>query len=447
MAKTTHIAVIGCGAREHALVKALARSPQSINIFCLASQTNPGIKLLSTAYQLGNITDPKVVVEFAKQHQIDIVIIGPEAPLEQGVADVLWQQHIAVIGPKQSLARIETSKQFARDLLSKYHIPGSPDYQSFSNIDGVDGFLQKWPQATVIKADGLMGGKGVKVFGEHFHSDDEARQHCQQLIDQGKHFILEQKLQGVEFSLISFSDSKHLVHTPAIQDHKRAFVNDQGPNTGGMGSYSDSNHRLPFLSQQDIEAAQQMNQAVIDALHQETGQAYIGFLYGGFMATADGVKLIEYNARLGDPEAINLLGLLESDFASICQAMVNNNLNSEMVNFSAQASVCKYTVPDGYPDQPVKNEQLNIDAVEQPDRLFFAAVDQRQDGLYQTGSRAIAVLAIADNIEQAEQQAEKTVQQIKGSLFHRPDIGSCALINQRIALMNQLRGTSGHHKQ
>ncbi|MEM9244027.1 MAG: phosphoribosylamine--glycine ligase [Pseudomonadota bacterium] len=437
-----NILIIGSGAREHAITKALACSPRQVQLFCLGTQINPGIKTLTTDYLVDDITDPNIAARLAKQWRIDMAIIGPEAPLAAGVADQLQADAIATIGPKKVLAQIETSKQFARDLLEKYNIPASPAYRAFNTLDGIKAYLELWSQQYVIKADGLMGGKGVKVFGDHLHSDQQAYDYCKSLIDNKQSLVIEEKLVGPEFSLISFCDGHNLAHTPAIQDHKRAFVNDDGPNTGGMGSYSDRDHCLPFLSQQDIEQAQAFNEATIKALYQETGEAYVGFLYGGFMATAQGVKLIEYNARLGDPEAINLLGLLDCDFVSVCQAMVAGKLKQTPISFADQASVCKYLVPNGYPEQAVKNQLIDISLVKDIDSLYYAAIDERDGKLYQTGSRAIAVLTVADTISQAEQQAEKIVADIKGPLFHRADIGTATLINKRIELINTIRKTN-----
>ncbi|MCP4476039.1 MAG: phosphoribosylamine--glycine ligase [Gammaproteobacteria bacterium] len=435
----TTILLIGSGAREHAIAKAINASPQSTKLLCFASQRNPGILPLATTYQIGSLTAGKQVVAFARAQQADFAIIGPEAPLASGVADQLAAAGIAAIGPKKALAQLESSKAFTRDLLSRHHIDASPGYRQFNSMEGITDCLKQWPQCYVIKADGLMGGKGVKLFGDHLHSDEEALAYCQKLIAAGSSLVIEERLIGQEFSLISLTDGISLCHTPAIQDHKRAFVGDRGPNTGGMGSYSAANHRLPFLSAEDISAAKAINEATLQALKQEFSERYIGFLYGGFIATAEGVKLIEYNARLGDPEALNLLALLQSDFVALCQAMVAGTLDQIEAEFAHQASVCKYLVPEGYPDQPLKDAQVNISAVTAPQQLLFGAIDERDDKLYETGSRTLAVVACADTIDAAERLVETEIANIRGPLFHRPDIGTAALINQRIEQMNQLR--------
>lgn len=434
------ILIIGSGAREHAIAKILHRSPQKPEIYCCASSNNPGIQQLTKNYWVGNICNLDDIVKQATDWKIGFAIIGPEAPLEKGLADALWQHSIPAIGPKKKLAQLETSKAFTRDLLKKHHIPGSPLYKSFQGAESVTEFLQELGEGNyVVKANGLMGGKGVKVAGDHLQSFDEAYQFCEEIIAAGQSFVIEEKLIGQEFSLLCFCDGNTLIPMPAVQDHKRAFVNDEGPNTGGMGSYSDANHRLPFLTNDDLEAAQKINEAVIKAVTTECGEKYIGILYGSFMATKDGVRLIEYNARFGDPEAMNVLAVLNSDFAAICQAMISGKLTRDLVQFANLATVCKYAVPEGYPDHPVKNTEINISDVKNTDQLYLAAVDMRENKLIATGSRTVAVVGVAKTISEAEKIAEEEIQRIQGQLFHRPDIGTETLIRRRVKQMQELR--------
>ena len=290
-----------------------------------------------------------------------------------------------------------------------------------------------------MKYDGLAGGKGVKVAGEHLFSYEEAEQYCRTLVEKGGQFVIEEKLTGQEFSLMSFCDGATLKHMPAVQDHKRAYEGDTGPNTGGMGTYSDANHSLPFLRDADIEQAQEINLATAKALKNKCGEGYKGILYGGFMATATGLKLIEYNARLGDPEAMNVLPLLESDFVIICRAIADGKLHDVDVKFRNQATVCKYAVPEGYPDNAVKGEPINVSGIENREGLFYASVDIKNDQLVEAGSRTVAVVGIADSITAAEKIAEEEISTVTGPLFHRTDIGTKALVQQRIDHMDSLR--------
>ena len=433
------VLLLGSGAREHAISRALDRSSQNPTISCLASNNNPGIQKISEFFEVGNINDPETVTSFAQQCSADLAIIGPEAPLESGVADALWSAGIPTVGPKKAHAQIETSKGFTRDLLAKYNIPGGPRYRRFDSLDGVTEFLEELGDNYVVKYDGLMGGKGVKVSGDHLHSHEEALEYCKQLVNSGGSFVIEEKLIGEEFSLMSFCDGEHLAHMPSVQDHKRAYEGDKGPNTGGMGSYSDTNHSLPFISAEDIIEAQKINEATAHALRDEFNEGYKGVLYGGFIATAEGVKLIEYNARLGDPEAMNVLPLLESDFVDICSGIVEGNLHQKDISFRNQATVCKYAVPEGYPDSPVKGEPIDVSAITDTSQLYYASVDVKNGQLTEAGSRTVAYVGLADTLDEAEAKAETEISKVTGPLFHRADIGTAQLIQLRINHLKSIR--------
>ena len=433
------ILIIGSGAREHAIVRALDRSPQEKELYCLASNMNPGIAEICDELTVGKMSDPDFVVNYAQETAATLAIIGPENPLENGVADALWNVGVKTVGPKQKLAQLETSKAFTRNLLKEFVIPGGPKYQTFDSMDEVAEFLKELKENYVVKYDGLMGGKGVKVSGDHLHSHDEALVYCQDLTDNGGSFVIEEKFVGQEFSLMSFCDGDNLKHMPIVQDHKRAYEGDRGPNTGGMGTYSDANHGLPFLNDNEIAEAKAINFATAKALKAKFSEGYKGILYGGFMATANGVKLIEYNARLGDPEAMNVLSLLESDYIDICIAIAEGTLDQINVQFSNQATVCKYAVPKGYPESPIKGQEIDVSSVENRDGLFYASVDIKNGQLIEAGSRTVAVVGMADTISKAEAIAEKEISAVKGPLFHRRDIGTASVIQQRIDHMNSLR--------
>ena len=434
------VLIVGSGAREHAIARAFARAASQPILFCCGTHINPGIRELTQQYWQGDINCVESLMMQISQWDIDLAIIGPEAPLEKGLVDALESQGIATVGPKKILAQLETSKSFTRELLNKYNIPGSPKFRSFSMLIGVMDFIQELgANQYVIKADGLMGGKGVKIAGEHLHSFQDAYQFCEALVCQGQSFVIEEKLVGQEFSLLNFCDGERLIPLPLVQDYKRAFVNDVGPNTGGMGSYSDANHSLPFLTPADIEAAQKINEAVIKALAVECGEKYKGILYGGFMATSSGIKLVEYNARFGDPEAMNILSILESDFMQLCQSLVLGKLEPQQVRFSPLATVCKYAVPFGYPETLGANIRIDISDVKNKAQLYFAAVNTIDGELYASKARALAVVAIAPTIAEAEKIAEDEINRIHGQLFHREDIGKADLINRRVQMMQALR--------
>lgn len=415
------ILLIGSGGREHAIALKLKENP-AVELFCFASHLNPGIEKISQI-KVGNLEDISQILAYAREIKPDFAIVGPEAPLALGVVDALA---IPAIGPSKKLAQLEASKVFCRKLLQKNSIPASPRFRVFTSLAGVKEFMEELDDF-VIKPDGLTGGKGVKVKGDHFQTIEQGLDYCKTL----DKFLIEEKLIGQEFSLMSFADGQHLVHMPAVQDHKRAFNDDQGSNTGGMGSYSCANHSLPFLQEEDLEQAKKINQLVLQALPR-----FRGILYGGFIAVKDGIRLLEYNVRFGDPEAMNVLSILQTDLVEICQTILNSSLNKISVQFANLATVCKYLVPEGYPTNPLKNVKIEI-----PHDLdvYYASIEKRTNGLYLKGSRALALVGVAPTLEAAEQKVEEEIKKIKGPLFHRSDIGTKNLIEKRIAMMKKIR--------
>ena len=343
---------------------------------------------------------------------------------------------VAVIGPTKKLAEIETSKSFARELVRKVLPDVLPRFEVVSDLDSLKSAVDNFTTDHVIKACGLMGGKGVYVFGDHFSTRDEALAIGEKLLSSNEKLIIEEKLYGEEFSLISLCDGKTLKHFPLVQDNKRAFVDDKGPNTGGMGSISFENFRLPFINPEDVKDAQQINEQAIAALQNETGDTYKGVIYGGYMLTSDGIKLIEFNARFGDPECINLLHLLDTDFIELMTAITNQELSKKTLHFKAKASVLKYVVPVGYPTDSVKGCCINFN-IDNPS-LYAGHIKLIAQKYEMLGSRAVACLGVGDTIEQAEKEAQKLIDSITGDYFYRVDIGCADLINKRINHMRSL---------
>ena len=266
----SNILLVGNGAREHAIAEAITRSRQNPRLFSFMKANNPGIASLSEKIKIGSYSDLDAIAGFAKENKIDFAVVGPEDPLNNGVVDKLAKSGISSVGPTKSLARLETSKSFTRNLVNKYNILGNPKYKVFEVMDGVEKFLSEL-EGIVLKPDGLTGGKGVLVQGDHFSTRQEAVELCARILKDSASVIVEEKFDGEEFSLQCLCDGVTVVGTPLVQDHKRRFDGDKGPNTGGMGSYSMPDHSLPFLQPSDVEQGLEITRQMAAALLKETG--------------------------------------------------------------------------------------------------------------------------------------------------------------------------------
>lgn len=434
-------------ARGEAIAEAIKRSASAPELCTYSSVRSPGLLRMSSELMVGPVMDFPAIIAFAERCGCAWAFIAPDDPIGGGLVDVLAAVNIPCIAPTKALARIEASKGFARSLMEKYNIDANPLYRRFdtsSTRASIEMFIREdLREHYVVKYDALRGGKGVKVSGEHLASIDEGVAYALECIQECGSVVIEEKLIGVEFSLLSFVSGHTAVDMPAIQDHKRAHEGDTGPNTGGMGTISDANHSLPFLRSEDISRASELNHKVAHALAQECAAPYKGILYGGFIATANGVKVIEYNARFGDPEVLNILPLLRSDFVSICQAIIDGTLTKDMVEFDALSTVCKYITPNSYPEGKNEVGQPMIVPTDIPQnvRVYYGDVEQDATGTIRLRtSRAVGVVGIGATIAAAERAAEDFCQRIQGPVRHRKDIGKAALIAERIATLQRLRG-------
>lgn len=437
------ILLLGNGGREHAIAAALTRSTHNSEIYTFANAKNPGIFPLSAQYEIcteknfGAENGFEHLKKFAQEHKVDFAFLGPDDPIGAGAADALLEIDIKSVGPTQSLARLESSKSFTRDLLKKYNILGNPEFRVFTSMEGMQEFCEKLEGNFVVKDDGLCGGKGVHVSGDHFATIAEGLVIAQEIIEQHGKLVIEEKFIGQEFSLMFFTDGNCIRPMPVIQDHKRAYEGDEGPNTGGMGTYSYPEN-LPFLNSQYIREATEITEQTMHALEKECGSKYQGIMYGGFIATKKGTRLIEFNSRLGDPEALNVMSLLESDLVDISLGIIEGNLAEKSVQFAKKATVCKYVVPEGYPTAPTKGEKIMLGEIPQGVQTYFASVEDQDGELILKGSRAIGFVGVAADVTTAEQLAEQACNAVSGPVFHRRDIGTEELIRQRVEMMKEL---------
>ena len=431
-----NVLVVGSGAREVAVSRKISESKVEHALFCASSEKNPQIESLCSGYLVCPLSHIKNICEYALLKKIDLVFIGPENPLADGIVNELEAVGISCVGPKKEVAMIETSKSFARDIIENCAPEKNPAKRSFKSLSGVESFINELNGEYVIKYDGLMGGKGVKISGEHLPSIKDGLKYAQSLVDMGGSFLVEEKLVGEEFSLMSFVDGKTCCHMPIVQDHKRAFEGDVGPNTGGMGTYSFANHSLPFLKNREVLDAQKTNELVAKQLLKKTGVPFVGVLYGGFMLTQRGVKVIEYNARLGDPEAMNVLCLMKTDFLKVCDQIIGGSLSKNSVEFEELSTVCKYAVPNGYPNKPAKGFVVDC-KIEDLD-VYLASVKSSDGQVVACGSRTAAAIGKDKNVFVAEKFAERKISSIGGDLFHRKDIGTEELISRRIDRMENI---------
>ncbi len=432
------ILVVGTGAREHAICNAV----KDAELYSIMSNRNPGISRISK-FQISSEKDLIGVKKYALDNKIDIAIIGPEAPLEMGIVDELQAAGIGCVGPTKEAARIETDKAFMRDLFDTHKIGGSIVYKVFDNVEDTGDFIDEFGQDVVVKPVGLTGGKGVKIVGEHLEDGEAAKRYVKEIIDNKisgyAQVVIEERLIGEEFTVQAFVDGDKVVPMPAAQDHPHAYEGDQGPITGGMGSYSDKDGLLPFLDRKNYQESVKIMQDTVNAIKKEVGP-YKGILYGQFMLCKDGPKLVEYNARFGDPEAMNVLPLLKTDFVELCENIVDGNLKS--ADFKRKATVCKYIVPQGYPETGKAGQIINVNEskINQEGALvYYAAVNQKDDKIFTSASRALGLVGIGNTISEAEEICENVTKYVKGEVYHRRDVGTAKLIEKRIKHMNMLR--------
>jgi len=412
----TRVLLIGNGAREHAIAAALVHS--GVELIAHMDRLNPGIASLAKKVSINSILDFRKLPDLVG---IDYAFIGPEAPLASGVSDFLISQGIHCVAPGKNAAKIETSKSFARRIIQDTVPEANPEYSIVRSLDDLRKFENTiGVENIVVKPDGLTGGKGVKIFGEHLHSRAELEKYAVGELSRKGVVILEEKLVGIEFTVQAFVDGSKLVTMPLVRDYKRAYDQDKGPNTGSMGSYSTEYHGLPYVSEDDFLTAKMIMQTTVEQIKKVTHTDYKGILYGQFMKTEAGIKVIEYNARFGDPEAMNVLSILNSSMDVVCQQIIDGRLTDAF--FDKVATVCVYVVPEGYPGTDVIRDSPIDTSVATTAELYYASVYQKERQILTTGSRAVGVLAKGATVTQARDVAYANASRIKGRVRYRSDI-------------------------
>ena len=410
------VLVVGSGGRCHAIVEALSKSPQVDKIFCAPG--NAGIAALAECIAIKE-TQVDTLCDFAKSNDIELTVVGPEVALEAGIADTFKQNGLRIFGPTKAAAQIETSKQFAKDLMKKYDVPTAA-YETFEDFDAALAYVKNGSLPTVLKYDGLAAGKGV-VIAETMEQAEEALRDM--LLDskfgKGK-VVIEEYLEGPEFSLLCFVNGHDVYPMPVSQDHKRAYDGDKGPNTGGMGAYTE----LPFITDEDLDYAMQNIMRRTASAMVEEGCTFCGVLYGGLMKTKQGIKVIEFNARFGDPETEVILPRIKSDICQVfCDVADGKQPTIEWNDFATLGIVL---ASKGYPGSYEKG--FVIEGTENVDGSIYHMGTALKDGKYVTsGGRVMIVVCQAPTLREAQQKAAAEVAKIKcENLFHRTDIGDKA---------------------
>ncbi|MBE6196660.1 MAG: phosphoribosylamine--glycine ligase [Rikenellaceae bacterium] len=416
------ILVIGSGGREHAIVDALARSPKAEKIYCAPG--NAGIALQAECVDLKD-TDVEGLANFAKEHQIDLTVVGPEASLAAGVVDRFKAEGLTIFGPTKSATRIESSKEFAKELMQKYEIPTAA-FRSFTAYEEALAYVQSRPLPAVLKYDGLAAGKGV-VIAETLEEADAALKDM--LLDdkfgKGK-VVVEDFLTGPEFSFLCFVAGEEVYPMVLSQDHKRAFDGDKGPNTGGMGAYSP----LPFISDEERQwTLEHVMRPTARAMAKE-GCPFTGVLYGGLMKTPAGIKVIEFNARFGDPETEVVLPRLKSDIVEVFHALARGEKPACAVEGELEwhdfATLGIVMASKGYPESYAKG--FEIKGLDQVEQVYHMGTASKEGRLVTNGGRVLFVVGRGSDLKAAREDALRQVAKIEcENLFHRTDIGHWAL--------------------
>lgn len=418
------ILVIGSGGREHAIIKKIKQNKNVSEIYAIPG--NGGIERDAICIDI-KATDINAIKDFAKKNNIDYAIVTPDDPLVAGLVDALEEIKIPCFGPNKNAAIIEGSKVFAKNLMKKYKIP-TAKYETFESYDKAIEYLKTAPMPTVIKADGLALGKGVIIAETKEKAFDTVKNIMKDKAfgKSGDRIVIEEFLEGVEVSILSFTDGKTIIPMISSMDHKRIGDKDTGLNTGGMGTIAPNPYYTKEIAK---ECFDKIFIPTISAMNKE-GRTFKGCLYFGLMITKDGAKVIEYNCRFGDPETQVILPLLKNDLLDIMIATTNGNLDKVKVEFENKSAACIIMASEGYPLEYKKGFAINIpkDIIE---RVYFAGVKKENEKLLTNGGRVLGITNIADTLDKAIKLSYEDAKQISfEGAYYRKDIGEKALLKK-----------------
>ena len=415
------IMVVGGGGREHAIIKKIKENKNITEIFALPG--NGGMKDDATLVNIG-AKDIDGIVKFAVDNQIDFAIVAPDDPLVLGAVDALNNVGIKCFGPTKAAAIIEGSKAFSKNLMKKYNIP-TAQFEIFDNAEDALKYLETAPIPTVVKADGLALGKGVIIAITREEAVDAVKSIMEDKIfgESGNNIVIEEFLTGPEVSVLSFTDGNIVVPMISSMDHKRALDNDEGLNTGGMGTIAPNPYYTDDIAKVCMDT---IFIPTINAMKAE-GRTFKGCLYFGLMLTQNGPKVIEYNCRFGDPETQVVLPLLESDLLDIMVAVADENLTEDMVKFSDKSACCVVMASNGYPVKYDSGFKISVDD-DFDDNIYVAGAKLKDNDVVTAGGRVLGVVAIENDLEKAVQKAYLSVKKVHfDNAFYRNDIGAKAL--------------------
>ena len=413
------VLVVGSGGREHAIVWALAKSPRVTELYCAPG--NAGIAQQATCVPV-SATDVDGMVAWAKKNKMDLVMVAPDDPLALGMVDAMEAAGIRAFGPRKNAAVIEASKAFSKELMRKYHIP-TAKYATFTDMDEAIAYIHAEGAPIVVKADGLALGKGVTVAATEDEAVDAVRAMMadQKFGASGSTVVIEECMTGPEVTVLCFADGEHISPMPSSQDHKRAFDGNKGPNTGGMGAISPTPYYTPEIAERCVKEIFEPTMAALKA----EGRPFHGVIYFGLMLTPDGPKVVEYNARFGDPECQALLMRLDTDLLDILEACIDGTLDKLDIQWSEKPSCCLVLASGGYPTAYEKGKVITgLNDVPADAFVFHAGTAAKDGAIVTNGGRVLGVTALGDTLEDAIHNAYAAAKPVHFDQMHfRTDIG------------------------